>query len=53
MKKVFLFLIGLILVPAYPFLKKWQGGLSEKMRIGEKVVVVIRKDGRKKQTFVT
>jgi len=48
-KKIFLYILGFLLLPLYPFLKRCQHQLAEKIRLGEKVVVVTRyKDGKKK-----
>jgi hypothetical protein len=49
MKKIFLYMLGILLLPLYTILKRCQQQLAEKIRLGEKVVVVTRyKDGKKK-----
>jgi hypothetical protein len=51
MKKILLFFLGLFLLPLYPILKRAQKSLSEKMQIGEKVIVVTRDFKGEKRSF--
>jgi hypothetical protein len=46
MKKFFYFIFGLFLLPLYPFLK-WPRVKNEKIKFGEKVIVVRTRDGVK------
>lgn len=48
-KKIGLFVLGILLLPFYPFLKRMGRGLSEKMRIQERVVVVTRTGDKKRR----
>ncbi len=45
------FILGILLLPLYPFLSGAGRALSEKVRLGEKVVVVTR-NGEKKRTVL-
>lgn len=54
-KKIALIILGLMLLPLYPFtkllslwMKAAQQNLSEKMRINERVIVVIREGNKKR-----
>ena len=47
MKRILLFILALFLLPVYPLLKRIQG-MGDKIRFGEKVVVVTINQGRKR-----
>ena len=42
MKRIRLLILGIILLPLYPLLKRFQGKLHEKIQIGERVIVVTK-----------
>lgn len=48
MRKIFLYILAFFLFPFYPLLKRIKG-FSEKVQIGEKVIVIIRQDGKKRR----
>ncbi len=47
MKKFFLYILAVLILPFYPILKK-AFRIGEKVRISEQVIVVINKGGKKK-----
>ncbi len=51
MKKILLFILAFFLIPFYPFLKRIRK-FGEKIRIGEKIVVVTR-EGQKRKVSIT
>jgi hypothetical protein len=52
MRTILYALLAIFLLPFYPFLKGIRRTMAEKMRIGEKVVVVVQ-NGRRKKILVT
>ncbi len=51
MKRILYFILGILLLPVYVFLKR-NKTLNEKMQFGEKVVVVTRNMNSGKKTII-